>query len=215
MNLSLKNRLIKIAEKRQVKDDPSHDFEHVRRVLNLAVKIGKSVGADLDIVTAAAIFHDTVVYQKDSPKRRNETKESAKVAGDILKKIKDFPKEKIHSVMTCIKECSFTNGIVPTTLESVVLQDADLLESTGAISIIRTFSSCGHMNRPFYNHEHPLNKEYEVDFSSGVGLFHRRLLVAHKRLRSKSAKAMAKHRTVFLNKFLSQLRRELRESGII
>lgn len=180
MNQATINKLISIAKKRQTKSDPSHDFGHVSRVLNVAIKIGKSVNANLNVVIPAALFHDTVVYKKDSKKSLNETDESAKVAVSILKKIKDYPKEKISDVKICIQQCSFTKGIVPDLLESKVLQDADLLESTGAISIMRTFSSGGQMNRPFYNQDEPFYEKSEKVFPSGVGLFYRRLLIAQK-----------------------------------
>jgi len=215
MNPKTVKKLKSIAQDRQTKEDPSHDFEHVKRVLDMAIKIGKSEKADLDVIIPAALFHDTVVYRKDSHQSKNETDESAEVAGIILKKIKNYPKEKIEDVKTCIRQCSFTKAIVPNLLESKVLQDADLLESTGALSIIRTFSSCGHMNRAFYNHQHPLSKKYERSFHSGVGLFYRRLLIAHKRLHSKLAKRIAIKRTAFLKTFLNQLKTELQESKII
>ena len=141
MNKILKGKLFSISEERQTKDDPSHDFQHIARVTNLAIEIAKNVKADLDIVIPAALFHDTVVYCKDSPKCKYKTDESAEMAAQILKKIKDYPKDKIEKVMICIKQCSFTKGIKPDLLESKVLQDADMLESTGAISIMRTFSS--------------------------------------------------------------------------
>jgi len=215
MNAQVLKKLRTIASDRQLKSDPSHDFEHVVRVLNMAIKIGKSVGADLDVVIPAALFHDTVVYRKDSPESRNEADESAEVAGQILEKTKNYPKQKIADVKACIQQCSFTKGIKATLLESEVLQDADLLESTGALSIMRTFSSCGHMNRSLYNTKQPFYEKHEKDFSSGVGLFYRRLLLADKRLHSKLAKQIGKRRAGFLRKFLNQLEVELKESEII
>ncbi len=215
MNAKILKELKSIAEKRQTKEDPSHDFNHISRVLNMAIKIGKSVGADLDIVIPAALFHDTVVYRKDSPKSLNETDESAEATSKILQETKGYPKDKIEAVKICIKECSFTKGIIPVSLESRVLQDADLLEATGAISIIRTFSSGGAMNRAFYNPKNPLKEKYEKDFPSGVGLFYRRLLIVEQRVHSKLAKQIAKKRTNFLRKFLTQLETELKESGIV
>ena len=215
MNTKIIRELRKIAEDRQLKSDPSHDFEHVIRVLNMAIKIGKNVKADLDIVIPAALFHDTVVYRKDSPESRNEANESAEVAVSILEKTKGYPKQKISAVKTCIEQCSFTKGITATLLESEVLQDADLLESTGALSIMRTFSSCGHMNRSLYNTKRPFYEKHEKDYSSGVGLFYRRLLLAEKRLHFPLAKKIAKRRTAFLKKFLAELQRELCEAGIL
>ncbi len=215
MNTSLKNKLLKIAEDKQIKDDPSHDFQHSLRVLNLAIKIGESVNADLDVIIPAALFHDVVVYKKDSLKSKNESNESAEVALDILNEIKEYPKEKINNVLICIKECSFSKSITPYLLESKVLQDADRLEATGAISIMRTFSSCGHMNRQFYDPKDPFCEKGAVAFRSGVDLFYNRLLIVGKTMHTKLAKKMARKRTLFLEKFLKQLREELVESGVI
>jgi uncharacterized protein len=215
MNIALKNKLIKIAEERQVKDDPSHDFQHIVRVLNLAIKIGESVNADLDIIIPAALFHDTVVYKKNSAQSKNEAYESAEIAAEILNSIKDFSKEKTEKVKTCIKECSFSKGIKPESLESKVLQDADRLEATGAISIMRTFASTGHMNTPFYATEDPFCEKGAVNFRSGVDLFYNRLLIVEKTMHTDVAKKMARKRTEFLEKFLTQLREELVESEII
>jgi len=215
MTSKILKELKKIAEERQIKTDPSHDFSHVNRVFNMAVKIGKSVNADLDVVIPSALFHDTVVYRKDSKESLNESNESAEVAGEILAKIKGYPKEKIEDVKTCIRECSFTKGIKPDLLESKVLQDADLLDSTGAVSIMRTFSSCGHMNRALYDHKNPLDEKSERVCYSGVGLFYRRLLLVDKRMHSKLARRIAKGRTAFLKKFLKQLQQEFRETEIL
>lgn len=215
MKISTIKKLKAIAEDRQTKIDPSHDFNHITRVLNNVITIGKSVGADLDVLIPAALFHDIVVYKKNTPQSKNETKESAEMAGSILSEFKDYPKDKINIVKTCIMQCSFTKAIVPDILESKVLQDADLLESVGAISIMRTFSSGGIMNRTFYNCKKPLIEKYEKNFPSGAGLFYKRLLVVEKRMHTKLAKKMAKNRTLFLKKFLEQWKSELSESGII
>ncbi len=215
MTESLKSKLIKLAEERQTKNDPSHDFQHIKRVLNLAVKIGKSVDADLDVIIPSALFHDTVVYPKNSPQSKGESDESAKVAAEILDGLEDYPKEKIKDVEICIKQCSFSKGIVPTLLESKVLQDADRLEATGAISTMRTFSSCGQMNRPLYDPGDPFCDNGHQQFKSGIDLFYRRLLVVEKTMHTDLAKKMAKSRTEFLRKFLDQLKNELIESDII
>ncbi len=216
MNSSLEEKLISIAEDRQVKGDPSHDFQHIRRVFFLAKKIGEHEGVDLDVVIPAALFHDTVVYRKDSPESKNETEESAVVVGTILEEIEEYPKEKIPQVQVCIRECSFTKGLKPSSPESSVLQDADLLESTGAISIIRTFSSGGQMSRQFYNPQDPFRKSTEPDVKdSGLDLFYVRLLKAQDRMHSDYAKKIAEGRTQFLRDFLKELEMELGEAGIV
>lgn len=215
MNKKLIKQLEEISESRQTKTDPSHDFQHIRRVTNLAIKIGKSVKADMDVVIPAALFHDTVIYRKDDPKSKNETDESAEITGNILNEIKEFPKDKIDRIKACIKECSFTKAPVPSSLESKVLQDADKLESTGAVSIMRTFSSGGLMQRGFYNPEDPFCKKGLDDTKmSGIWLFYKRLLVVEKRMHTPLAKKLAKRRTKFLKDFLNEFKKELVESDI-
>jgi uncharacterized protein len=215
MNNPLKEKLIKIAQNRQTRDDPSHDFQHIFRVYNLAMQIGKKEKADLDILIPAALFHDTVVYMKNHPNSKNETDESADATRNILEAHKDYPQDKIEKVITCIKQCSFSKGIVPDLLESKILQDADRLEATGAISIMRTFSSGGQMNRQFYDPSDPFCKKGTVPFRSGIDLFYKRLLVVEKGMHTKLAKQIAKRRTVFLKTFLNELKTELKESKVI
>ncbi|MCL4551876.1 MAG: HD domain-containing protein [Bacteroidetes bacterium] len=215
MNREIKNKLIEIAREKQTRNDPSHDFQHIFRVFNLALEIGKEEKADLDVLIPAALFHDVIVYRKDHPKSKNETNESAEVAENILKNLKGYPQSKIEKVMICIKECSFSKGVTPDLLESKILQDADRLEATGAISIMRTFSSGGQMNRGFYDPADPFCEKGTVASRSNLDLFYDRLLVVGERMHTKFAKRIAKRRTAFLNKFLNELKTELKESKVI
>lgn len=64
MDKILKEKLIKIAREKQTKNDPSHDFQHIFRVFNLALQIGNKENADMDILIPAALFHDIIVYKK-------------------------------------------------------------------------------------------------------------------------------------------------------
>jgi uncharacterized protein len=215
MQKKVEKKIVSTAKKMQTKSDPSHDYEHVTRVLNLTKIIGEEVKADLDILIPAALFHDIVVYKKNSKKSYFETDKSAKITSIILKKIKGYPVEKIDKVVACIRECSFAKNIKPSSLESMVLQDADHLEVTGAISIMRTFSSCGVMNTPFYAKSDPLSDKGAVDFRSGIDLFYKRLLIVEERMHTERAKTMVKNRTAFLKVFLEQLRTELTEDKIL
>ena len=214
MNNKIEKQLVKIAEEKQTKNDPSHDFNHVLRVFNLTKFIGKNENADLDILIPAALFHDIIVYRKNDPRSKFETDESAILTRNILKNISSYPKHKINDVEECIKQCSFSKGIKATTLESKILQDADRLEATGAISLMRTFSSGGQMNRNFYNPVNPFSKN-NSNKETNLDLFFNRLLLVEKRMNTAIAKKIAKKRTHFLNLFLEQLQTELKESSII
>ena len=190
--------------------DVSHDFEHAARVLANAERIAKSEKADLDVVIPAALFHDVVVYPKNHPDKHLSQVESAEIAAGILNSMDDYPKVKIKKVETCILECSFSKGIVPKMLESKILQDSDGLEATGAISIMRTYSSTGQMKRPFYDVDDPFCSKREPNsMNNALDLFYTRLLKVESRMHTKMAKRIAKRRTDFLRRFLAELKMEL------
>ena len=210
MDAKLKNRLIEIAIEKIPDTDVSHDFNHALRVLSNAEKIAKEEGGDFDIIVPAAIFHDLIVYPKNHPDRHKSQIESAEAAERLLNGFDDFPKEKIGKVKTCIMECSFSSGIIPKLIESKILQDADGLEATGAISIMRTYSSTGQMKRPFYNSEDPFCENRTPDASNfALDLFYERLLKAADRMHTETARKIAKRRTDFLVRFLNEFKLEL------
>jgi uncharacterized protein len=74
---------------------PAHDFQHILRVYRNAEMISKKEqGADLDIVLAAALLHDLVVYPKGSMKAKHSADESADIAKKILSEHKYYSPEK-------------------------------------------------------------------------------------------------------------------------
>jgi uncharacterized protein len=214
MNADLRTQLINTATSKIGYEDPSHDITHTLRVLSTAEKIASAENVDLDIIIPAAIFHDVINYPKNDPKSKLSSTESADYAETILLEISDYPKEKIEAVKTAITSCSFSKGIVPEQLEAKILQDADRLEATGAISIMRTFASTGKMGRPFYHTEDPFcESRTPDDLKYAVDLFYTRLLKVGEQMHTSTAKVIANRRTEFLNSFLSELEQELDESA--
>ena len=210
MKKELRHALIQIARSQISDEDPSHDFEHALRVLANAEQIAKAEKADLEIIIPAALFHDLVNHPKNSPRAAVSSDESAQETEIILRALKDYPQGKIVKVCEAIRCCSFAKWIVPDLLEAKILQDADGLEATGAISVMRTFSSTGQMKRPFYQPEDPFCSKRHPDSNRyALDLFFTRLLVVADRMHTQSAKRIAKRRTAFLMAFLKELKIEL------
>jgi len=213
MKKTLKNKLILELLEHVGRDDPSHDYHHALRIMHLCEKIGRKEKADLDVLIPAALFHDAVCYPKNSPESALSADHSADLAQKTLKEQK-YSEEKINAVETCIRECSFSKGTKPSSLESMILQDADRLEATGAISIMRTYSSSGQMKRQFYDPADPFRKKTNPNHGASLDLFFRRLLKVGDMMNTATGRKMAKRRTEFLKKFLRELELELKESGV-
>lgn len=203
------------AEVRDILDgrDPAHDFEHVMRVYRNAEILGRKEGADMDVLLAAALLHDLVVYPKGSAKRTKSADDSADLAEKMLSG--RYPKEKIDRICYCIRTHSYSKKITPSTLEARLLQDADRLDALGAIGIARTFSVGGMEKRLFYNPDDPFgssgrepdDKQWTLDH------FRLKLLKLGDSMHSREARNMARKRTEFMQLFMHQLRAEIGPVG--
>lgn len=214
MNIEkLEKDLLKVTAAAMPKDDPSHDMEHIKRVLS-AVKLicEKEQKGDLEILIPAAILHDVVTYPKDDPRNKTATDESAEFAGNLLWNYPGYPKDKTIEVRSCILECSWSKGLPASSINSAILRDADRLEAVGAIALMRTFSSGGQMKRPLYN---PADPFCEKGIPEGVGcsfdLIYQRLLKVTATLHTETAKNIGLRRRIFLEVFISEFRLELSE----
>ena len=191
---------------------PAHDFQHILRVYKNAEMISKQEkSVDLDVVLAAALLHDLVVYPKGSTKTINSADESAEVAKKILHEYKNYPTEKIERVADAIRTHSYSKKLDPSTLEGKILQDADRLDAIGAIGLARTFSVGGSENRSLYNPLDPFCKsERQLDDTQWT-LDHikKKLIVLKNSMHTKAAKKIAEERTEFMELFLNQLRNEI------
>lgn len=201
---SLKDEVKKIMN-----NDTAHDFEHVMRVYKNAKKICQQEKVNEKLVLSAALLHDIVSYPKSDKRSKKSSLESAKKSKQILKKY-DFSKEELIVISDAIRDHSFSQNKVPSTIEGKILQDADRLDALGAIGIARVFATAGSLKRPFYNSEDPFCKNrISNDKIWTVDHFFQKLLKLESLMNTKSGKVEAKKRTMVLNEFLNHLNQEL------
>ncbi len=198
------------SEIKEIMDnDSAHDFEHVLRVYKNAQKICKKEKANEKLVLSAALLHDVVSYQKSDKRSKLSSIESAKKSKQILKKY-DFPSDEIAIICDAIRDHSFSQNKIPSTLEGKILQDADRLDALGAIGISRVFATGGSLKRPFYNINDPFCKTRIPDDKIWtVDHFFQKLLKLESMMNTKSGKIEAKKRTKVLKEFLNQLKQEI------
>ncbi|HXV66775.1 MAG TPA: HD domain-containing protein [Nitrosopumilaceae archaeon] len=191
------------------KNDPAHDFEHVKRVYRNAERICKTEKANKKLVLTATLLHDIISFPKSDKRSKTSSTISAIKANKILKKYNYSPQE-IKIIADAIKHHSFSKNKIPKTLEGKIVQDADRLDAIGAIGIARTFAVGGAENRSFYNKgdpfclaRNPNDKEWTLDH------FFKKLLLLESKMNTKSGKIEARRRTKILKKFLSDLKKEI------
>lgn len=196
--------------------DPVHDFDHVLRVYRLAERLAIAEGADLEIIRAAALLHDS---QGSSPQGEGNARTehhilSAQFAGEILTR-KGWPTEKILAVQHCIRAHRFrSKEDKPQTVEAEVLFDADKLDVLGAIGAARTIAYGVLAGQPIYAEpseqfiQTGIKQSGEPHSSYHEFLF--KLQKVSNRMFTKSGKALAKERHNFLVQFYKQLQAEVR-----
>lgn len=198
---------------RMTAPDAAHDASHVRRVVATTRRLANMEQADLTIVLPAAWLHDCVAVAKDSPDRARASQMAAADAGEWLR-ANGYPLEKVPSIEHAIAAHSFSAGISPETLEAQVVQDADRLDSIGAIGIARCFVIGGVMGRPIYDEVEPFPIQRQPDDSQAtVDHFYTKLFKLEAAMQTASGRALAANRTAVMRDFLQQLDDEIEGRG--
>jgi len=119
--------------------DDLHGFKHVERVLNLSVRIGTALNANLLIIKIAALLHDVGRIHEKKNNVKNHAEISAEVAEEFFQKTNfNICIDDIENIIHSIRAHSFSNKIRPETLEAKILSDVDKLDALGAIGLYRT-----------------------------------------------------------------------------
>lgn len=194
-----------------VHDDKAHDIAHLRRVWMSAQRIMADSEANPLVVLTACYFHDVVNLAKNHPERHLASTYAASETQRILQQdFIDFPAELIDAVAHAVKAHSFSAAITPETLEAKIVQDADRLESLGAIGLARVFYTAGALNRPLFDSEDPLGKERELnDVHWTLDHFQKKLLRLPETMHTATGRALAEHNADFLVRYMAKLCAEL------
>ena len=184
-------------------DYSGHDYFHTLRVYKTATRIAEAEGADVATVSLAALLHDV-----DDRKLSPETCVNKDKARAFLWE-NGASEASIETICKIIAEVSFSEGIVPDTLESQCVQDADRLDALGAVGIARTFAYGGSHHREMYNPDIPpkinmSKEEYANSKSTSINHFYEKLFLLKGLLNTSSAKQIAEHRENFMHNFVNE-----------
>ena len=129
---------------------PVDKFSHQERLYALTREIGAEQAYDDDVVFAAAWMHDLGVFIGHRPEdlaalaKWDAMAYTIERAPSVLAGL-GFPGEKIPAVVEAIRGHMPNSN--PSTLEGVIVRDADILELLGAAGILRTVSKVGRDTR--------------------------------------------------------------------
>jgi uncharacterized protein len=194
---------------RFLNEEGSHDWQHIDRVRRMALFLAGEEGGDLFIVEMAALLHDMEDWKlTDSETKKGITKEWLSA--------QELTTETIERILQVIAEVSFKGAGVTTpcsSLESMVVQDADRLDAIGAIGIARAFAYGGSKGRPLYLPEqeavqHQSFESYKKSKSSTLHHFYEKLLHLKNRMNTATAIKLAEKRHQYMLDFADQFKKD-------
>jgi uncharacterized protein len=175
-----------VKEKMSPLEGTGHSYEHVDRVVKIAILLAKKEKADLELVQVGAILHDV---GRCVGQPHNET--GAKLASEILNNLQ-YPPEKTKKVVRIVLLHDIGSENKLRSLEEKIVWDADKIDLLGAVGIARGFHWCG-----------------KQSFDSAVKLAFEIYTPIYDLLNTKSARELAEKRNKETLSFLSALTREL------
>jgi uncharacterized protein len=205
----------KIAQGYFVGASSCHDWTHVDRVYNLAIKIAEDEGANINIVKLAAYLHD--IGRKEEMESKGSfchAERGSELAGEILSKY-NLDKDVIENVKHCILSHRSNNKYKPETIEAKVLFDADKLDSIGAVGIARDFLFAGFLGSCLYtgNEKETMKNPKKYSYTkedTAVLEYYYKLNKVKSEIITKTGKVIAKERDEYMADFFKRFELEVR-----
>ncbi|MFA0540255.1 HD domain-containing protein [Vibrio sp. 10N.222.52.B7] len=202
------SQLLDFAQQ-EMTQDAAHDISHIKRVVKTAKVLCTQEQAKLEVVLPAAYLHDCFTFPKNHPDRAQSSQMAADKAVSFLKSI-EYPASHLDEIHHAIVTHSYSANITPETLEAQIVQDADRLDSLGAIGIARCLYVGQSFDAELYNHEDPFAKQRDLDDKNySVDHFYVKLFKLAETMNTESAKLEANKRTDYMRGFLEQLGAEV------
>ncbi len=185
---------IRFSKERLKNSYDGHDYYHAERVYKKAIHIAEKEGANIFLTGMAAILHDVdnklVLNIDENP--------------DDCTVVRDF----LQSLAMDIKDIDFICDIINfvanrpaayhmrKTKEAMAVNDANNLDSIGAIGIARAFAYGAIIKQTMYTGE--------VNDDNTIKYFYDRLLPMGESMLTETGKELAKDRLAYMDSFIHQ-----------
>lgn len=119
------------------RDNSGHGLKHTNRVLDLSLKFAEAENAAEDVIALTALLHDVDDYKLFGIESANNLTNARKILAQCL--VIDNTKEQVLNALSTIGYSKRLKGIKPTTLEAMIVSDADMCDGIGANGILRSY----------------------------------------------------------------------------
>ena len=207
--------MIHVVERRVkayfIDKEGSHDWHHIKRVLELSRKIQAIEGGNKQLVELCALLHDVSDHKYNGG--------DYELGGAVARKwVVDAggSNELANQVSLIVPKISYKGANVEDQklpIEGQIVRDADRLDAIGAIGVARAFAYGGSKNRPLFNPDikpvmHDSKEAYLNAKTHTVNHFYEKLLKIKDRIETASGKIIANQRHEFMVSFLEQFHSE-------
>lgn len=200
------------VKKKLYNDASGHDWYHVERVWNMAKFLQAREGGDLEVIELAALLHNVGDH---SDNKFHPEKGPLILFG--MMEVLDIDEPIKSKVINVVKEMQFvgTDTKQAMSIEGKIVQDANFLDTLGAIGVARQLASGGFHGRPIYDPETPVRekltaREYQFHKRKGTSInnFYEKSFRIAKLMNTAAAKKIAAHRIKYLEEFIAQFMKE-------
>lgn len=217
--MKINNKIIEEIEKTAktyfVNASSCHDWTHVERVHNLAIRIAKKERADMGIVRIATYLHD--IGRKEETDKKGKICH-AEIGFELSEKILskyNLDKEIIENIRHCILTHRYRNNHKPETIEAKVLFDADKLDSIGAVGVARDFFFAGYHGGLLYVGNEKQLAETAKDYAytekdTALLEYYYKLRKVKASILTKAGKEIAKERHDYIIEFFKRFELEIK-----
>lgn len=196
---------IEFIKEKHGKECSGHDWYHIERVYKMSLCIAQLENVDIFLVKMGALLHDIDDYKLKTDGQQGRR---------WLQKV-GLSNKTISKIIYITENISYKgveqDDILP--IEGKIIQDADRLDSIGAIGIARVFAYGGKIGRPIHDpHIPPKMFENTIDYQTYLGTsinhFYEKLLKIENSMNTDYARKLAHKRTVFIKDYLKQFDKE-------
>ncbi len=189
-------------------DKTGHTADHLERTLAYALNIAQKEGGNIVVIGVSAYVHDVHRIMGAELGRFCAPAESLDRVAQIIADLDLTKEERVHILYAVEHHEEYSFGkekVTVSDIESKILQDADNLDATGAIAIIRSFRYGLAHGMPDYD---PTVNFYQNEYSESVNdkstlhhLYNKSLRIGDF-MHTQTAKEIAKEKMKLIKDFI-------------